>query len=384
MVAGQVLLRLDPADATTARDLALSDLAKARAEVAEAARALGLAGDALAGARAQAGLRAQALARQNDLAARGIGSAAAVEEAALAASGSDTAVLSARAALSAAETRVDLAATAEARQDISVAEAERALAQTEIRAEFSGRLNAVTAVAGGIVGANERLAELIDPAALEVSFRVSTAQFTRLMDAQGQMVAADVVIALDVAGAEVVASGRLARVGAAVGEGQTGRLVYASLGAAPGFRPGDFVTVRVQEPSLDGVALLPATAVGPQGTLLVLGEGDRLAEVAVAVLRRQGDDVILRADALAGREVVTERSPLLGAGIRIRPVRAGAPAVVAEAFVELSDARRAELVAFVQGNTRMPAEAKARVLAQLAQDKVPAEVIARLEQRMGG
>ncbi|HEX9856978.1 MAG TPA: efflux transporter periplasmic adaptor subunit, partial [Paracoccaceae bacterium] len=55
-----------------------------------------------------------------------------------------------------------------------------------------------------------------------------------------------------------------------------------------------------------------------------------------------------------------------------------------EALVELSDERRARLVAFVEGNSRMPAEAKARVLAQLAQDLVPAQVIERLEQRMGG
>ena len=32
----------------------------------------------------------------------------------------------------------------------------------------------------------------------------------------------------------------------------------------------------------------------------------------------------------------------------------------------------------------MPAEAKARVLAQLQQDRVPARVVARIEERMGG
>jgi len=381
--AGQVLVRLDPADAMAARDLALSDLARVKAEVAEATRALALARDELAAAQKQASLRAQALARQSDLATRGVGSAAAVETAALAAASEDQAVLARRQALSQAESRVDLAATAVARQQITLAEAGRALAQTEIRAEFDGLLNAVTAVAGGVVGGNERLAELIDPASLEVSLRLSTAQFARLIDGSGQLVPAPVRVALDAAG--VVAKGRLVRVAAAVAAGQTGRLVYGALDAAPGFRPGDFVTVRIDEPALDGVIVLPATALGPRGTVLVLAADDRLEELAVDLLRRQDDQVIVRAAGLAGREVVAERSPLLGAGIRIRPVRPEAAAAsFAPALVALSPERRAALVARVMANAQMPAEVRAQVLDQLAQERVPAPLIARLETRMGG
>jgi len=381
--AGQVLVRLDPADAMAARDLALSDLARVKAEVAEATRALALARDELAAAQKQASLRAQALARQSDLATRGVGSAAAVETAALAAASEDQAVLARRQALSQAESRVDLAATAVARQQITLAEAGRALAQTEIRAEFDGLLNAVTVVAGGVVGGNERLAELIDPASLEVSLRLSTAQFARLIDGAGQLVPAPVRVALDAAG--VVAKGRLVRVAAAVAAGQTGRLVYGALDAAPGFRPGDFVTVRIDEPALDGVIVLPATALGPRGTVLVLAADDRLEELAVDLLRRQDDQVIVRAAGLAGREVVAERSPLLGAGIRIRPVRPEAAAAsFAPALVALSPERRAALVARVMANAQMPAEVRARVLDQLAQERVPAPLIARLETRMGG
>jgi len=42
------------------------------------------------------------------------------------------------------------------------------------------------------------------------------------------------------------------------------------------------------------------------------------------------------------------------------------------------------LVAYVEGNTFMPDEAKARVLAQLRQDAVPVRVVERIESRMGG
>ncbi|MDP2079933.1 MAG: HlyD family efflux transporter periplasmic adaptor subunit [Pseudotabrizicola sp.] len=386
---GQVLVRLDPVDATSARDLAQAGLRDAEAEGRDAERGLVLARDDLAAAQAQASLRGQALTRQEDLQRRGVGSPAAVETAALALSSAEQAVLSRRSALAQAEARVDQAISSLSRAGIALAEAERALADTEIRASFTGRLNGVTVVAGGLVGANERLAELIDPDRLEVSFRLSTAQFSRLLDAQGGLISAPVTVSLDVLGAEIVAIGRVERVGAAVGEGATGRLIYASLDSARGFRPGDFVTVTIAEPEVEGMALLPATAVDSRGGVLLVGADNRLEAQVVPVLRRQGDDVIVDVRAIAGREVVLERSPLLGAGIRINPIRPGAsaatvaPAQVAETVV-LTPERRAGLIALVEGNNRMPEEAKARMLEQLAQDQVPAQVVARLESRMGG
>jgi hypothetical protein len=53
-------------------------------------------------------------------------------------------------------------------------------------------------------------------------------------------------------------------------------------------------------------------------------------------------------------------------------------------MVALTPERRAALIAFVEANDRMPADAKTRILAQLAEEAVPAQVIKRLESRMGG
>ena len=61
-----------------------------------------------------------------------------------------------------------------------------------------------------------------------------------------------------------------------------------------------------------------------------------------------------------------------------------APAPADNALVELTPERRAALVAFVEGNQAMPAETRARVLAKLRQEKVPAEVVQRIEARIGG
>ena len=382
---GAVLIRLDPSDARATRDLALVDRTRAEADARDAARALDLVRDELAAALAQFDLRGQALTRQTTLRDRGVGSDAAMEAAELAVSQAQQAVLSRRQALAQAQTRLDQTQVTLDRLAITLAEAERALADTEIKAGFSGRLSGVTVVAGGLVGANERLAQIIDPSALEVSARLSVSQYARLIDANGELRETPVDVALDVLGAELLAKGRITRSSAAVGEGQAGREVFATLDAAPGFRPGDFVTLRLPEPALENVVLLPATALGADGQVLALGPEDRLQAVPATLLRRQGDSVILAADDLAGREIVTQRNALLGAGIKVRPLRAdGAAAAPQPETVALTPERRAELIAFVEGNTRMPAEAKARILEQLSQDQVPAQVIARLEQRMGG
>ena len=182
------------------------------------------------------------------------------------------------------------------------------------------------------------------------------------------------------------ATGTISRASVEAGEAQTGRLVFARLDGARGFKPGDFVTVKVEEPELQNVIRLPSSALGADDTVLVLGEGNRLETVSVTVLRRQGDTILVRGDGLESREVVEARSPLLGAGIAVTPLRIGreeaAPAV--PEMLELSAERRARLVAFVEANDRMPQEAKARVLAQLAEPQVPAQMVARIESRMGG
>jgi hypothetical protein len=199
-----------------------------------------------------------------------------------------------------------------------------------------------------------------------------------------------VAVRLGVEGIDLTATGRIARQGAAVGTGQTGRQLFAALDGSGGLRPGDFVSVRIEEPPLEGVAFLPATAVGADQSVLAVGEGERLERLPVEVVRRQGDDVIVAAAALAGRDLVAERTPLLGPGIRVRPLRPGAEAATATAqaevaeMVELTDERRAKLVAFVEGSSFLPDDAKRRVLAQLAEPKVPATVVARIESRMGG
>lgn len=385
MAAGEVIATIDPADMQTELDLLAADLADAEAEVLDAQRNLALARDDEAAAQAQSSLRDRAYQRQVDLAARGVGTAASVEAAELDAAVARAAVISRRQATAQAEGRVDQAATRLSRARIALADAERDLVDTTVRAPFAGTISNTAVVEGGLVNANERLADLVDADNLEVSFRVSTAQYSRLLDADGTLVNAPVKAMLDLTGFDLIATGVISRVSAATGEGLSGRLVFARLSHAPGFRPGDFVKVEIEEPALDAVVRLPASALGADGQVLVLQDGNRLEAMPVELVRRQGDEVLLRAEGLAGREVVEARSPLLGHGILVRPNRQGVPeAAAAPEMLELTAERRAKLVAFVEGNARMPEEAKARVLAQLAEPQVPAQTVARIESRMGG
>lgn len=384
VMAGDVLMRIDPANAQSTVSRVQADIADAQADGRDATRALALAKDEQLAAQEQADLRAKAQQRQSDLLARGVGTAAAVEVAELAASSARQAVLSRRQAVTQAEARIDQATSALLRAEIALADATRGLADTTLIAPFDGKLSAPSVVAGRLVGTNERLAELIDPDALEVSFRVSTAQYARLLDLSGDILGAEVNVILDVSGVDLTATGQINRASAGAGEGQTGRLIFAKLNDSVGFKTGDFVQVQVQEPAVENVVRLPSSALDASGTVLVLGSEDRLETIDVELIRRQGDDILVRGRGLEGRDVVEARSPLLGAGIVVKPLRGVNEIPAAPSMVELTDERRAKLVAFIEGNTRMPAAAKARVLAQLGEAQVPTSMVERIEGRMGG
>ena len=120
--------------------------------------------------------------------------------------------------------------------------------------------------------------------------------------------------------------------------------------------------------------------------MLAITPDDRLETLQVTLMRRQGDDVLVRAPDIEGREIVAQRSPLLGSGIKVRPLRTGPQdeAGSAPALVELTPERREKLKAFITGNDRLPSDIKTRILTQLEADRVPAAMIERIESRMGG
>jgi hypothetical protein len=121
--------------------------------------------------------------------------------------------------------------------------------------------------------------------------------------------------------------------------------------------------------------------------VLVLGEESRLEALPVTLLRRQGDQVLVRGEGLVGREVVAQRPPVLGSGIKVRvinPHENGDSREEASLMLELSEDRRASLIAFIEADGNLPETDKARMIAQLSQARVPAGLVRQLETRMGG
>ena len=55
-----------------------------------------------------------------------------------------------------------------------------------------------------------------------------------------------------------------------------------------------------------------------------------------------------------------------------------------EPVLDLDPDRRARLIAFVEANAAMPPEVRDRLIDQLNEPRVPASVVERLERRMGG
>lgn len=382
---GELLIRLDDSDYQTAVDLAENNLIDAKNEVTEAARNLSFSKEELAAAEEQEKLRLRALTRQKDLVERGVGTAAALENAELSASGATQAVLSRKAAVDQAKNRGAQAETRLVRAELALKDAKRKLEDTKLYAEFSGLLSGVSLVKGGIVSANERLGQLIDPEVLEVSFKISTQQYTRLLNDNGELLKAPVSVALTNTEQGLNADGVIIRDSASVAKGQTGRQVYAKLTKSVGFKPGDFVAVKVEEPTLNWVVKLPSTALDASNKVLLLGEGERLEEAQVKLMRRQGNEVIVRSRDLSGKEIVAQRTPVLGAGIKVKAIRSGEENEVAEVeMLELTEERRAKLISAIETNGYIPKTVKERIIGQLTQPKVPADVVARIESRMGG
>ncbi|WP_411956978.1 efflux RND transporter periplasmic adaptor subunit [Paracoccus homiensis] len=318
--AGELLVRVDPATAQAVLDSRIAARDDAGTTLTDARRMVQVATEDLVSAERQADLRRAAVARQNELAARGLGTSSDRETAELAASTAEQAVTAARSTLASSEASVNAAQNALRRAEIDLTTARRDLADTEIRASFDGRVTGVTAVEGGLVSLNEQMGELIDPDRLEVSVPLSLQQFSRLVADGRSPAGTPVTVILDGSAGRLSARAEIDRDAASVAEGSAGRVVYARIvDERVAMRPGDFVTVEIDEPALTDVALIPAAAVGADGAVLVAGDQGRLRAQPVRVLRRQGDDVIIAvSDMLDGARIVSERGPQLGAGIRVR------------------------------------------------------------------
>ncbi|MEP2722669.1 HlyD family efflux transporter periplasmic adaptor subunit, partial [Roseibium sp.] len=176
---GELLVRIDPADAQSELLDAQAAQADAEAHKAEAEEAIVVAEQELVAAEKQLELRRQALDRQTQLREKGYSTMVQVEQEQLSVAALEQALSNRLQSVITSRKNVERMDLGVARARIAVQDAERTLEETTITAPFSGTLDQVNATLGRRVSSSETLAVLIDPTALEVKFSVSTQQFSR-------------------------------------------------------------------------------------------------------------------------------------------------------------------------------------------------------------
>ncbi len=389
VAAGEPLFAIDPTDYRRRVRDAKVGLVQAETDLAEARESFVLAAAESRIAKRQLGFKDSDLARKRALKGKGIVAPLALDEARNAVAVAQQSLNARLKAELAARTRIRTADLAVQRAKIALEDAEKALADARYRAPFSGPLTDVVATLGRRVSQNEVLGTLIDPTTLEVSFRVTDEAFGRLLAKGGgsALKPLKVVARLDLGTRRIEVVGALERAGALSKLAEGGRTVFARIDTAGEtvLRPGDFVTVEVEEEPIRNVAVIPAEAATQDGKVFLVDADNRLEEVVARILRRQADTLVVTGLPF-GRRYVNARLPYLGAGVAVQPRETGAEPETAApgAMILLDTERRRALIAFVEGRGRIAGPVKQRILARLAEPKAPAAMVERLEAGING
>ena len=144
-------------------------------------------------------------------------------------------------------------------------------------------------------------------------FNLSANEFARVIDKEGKLLNLDITAYLKLSDKDIPFSGKIERINPEIMNIGSGRKLFASinLGENKTLRPGDFVVLEIKEPSLENDTVMPSTAVTIDGKIFILEDENRLKELVVNILRRQGDEVIV-SGAPIDKEYVMQRSPQLG------------------------------------------------------------------------
>ncbi len=388
---GDILFRLNQKDYLNELEIAEIDLEDTKAQLSEAISKLDFANLEFEVSESQLNLRKNALDRQTQLAESGLTTSSQLENIQLAYSSSKQQFLNKQNLVKSSKNAIDKLKIQLKRRSISIDKAKRNLDETEIKAPFDGIIASVNILPGSVINKNEKLGTLLDPNSLEVMFNLSANEFSRVIDKDGKLLNLDIIAYLKLSNNDIPFSGKIERINPEIVNIGSGRKLFASinLGENKTLRPGDFVVLEIKEPSIKNITVLPSSAVTIDGKIFILEEDNRLKEIEVTILRRQGNEVII-SGAPTEKEYVMQRSPQLGNGLKIKPLRKKDKEISNSVnlsknneLVEISPEKQKKLINILDKLNRMPKSVKDRLYEEINSGKIKAKTLKRLEKNMG-
>ena len=388
---GDILFRLNQKDYLNELEIAEIDLEDTKAQLSEAISKLDYANLEFEVSESQLNLRKNALDRQTQLAESGLITSSQLENTQLAYSSSKQQFLNKQNLVKSSKNAIDKLKIQLKRRSISIDKAKRNLDETEIKAPFDGIIASVNILPGSVINKNEKLGTLLDPNSLEVMFNLSANEFARVIDKDGKLLNLDITAYLKLSNNNIPFSGKIERINPEIMNIGSGRKLFASinLGENKTLRPGDFVVLEIKEPSLKNITVLPSSAVTIDGKIFILEEDNRLKEIEVTILRRQGNEVIV-SGAPTDKEYVMQRSPQLGNGLKIKPLRKKDREISNSVnlsknneLVAISPDQQKKLINILDKLDRMPKSVKDRLYEEINSGKIKAKTLKRLEKNMG-
>ncbi len=387
---GDILFRLNQKDYLNELEIAEIDLEDTKAQLSEAISKLDYANLEFEVSESQLNLRKNALDRQTQLAESGLITSSQLENTQLAYSSSKQQFLNKQNLVKSSKNAIDKLKIQLKRRSISIDKAKRNLDETEIKAPFDGIIASVNILPGSVINKNEKLGTLLDPNSLEVMFNLSANEFARVIDRDGKLLNLDITAYLKLSNNDIPFSGKIERINPEIMNIGSGRKLFASinLGENKTLRPGDFVVLEIKEPSLKNITVLPSSAVTIDGKIFILEEDNRLKEIEVNILRRQGNEVIV-SGAPTDKEYVMQRSPQLGNGLKIKPLRKKDREISNSVnlsknneLVTISPEKQKKLINTLDKLDRMPKSVKDRLYEEINSGKIKAKTLKRLEKNM--
>jgi RND family efflux transporter MFP subunit len=205
---------------------------------------------------------------------------------------------------------------------IGLERARRDLENARLVAPFDGVVNGVSAALGKQLSVNDKVAEIIDTASLEVRFTLSKSQYGRIIDADEALQGRPVEVSWQVGAGTMQFAATVERVGAEIDSTTGGVDVYAVIEPDENtlLRPGAFVWTKIADRKYEGVYRAPESALYGDEVYIVSKE-NRLEARPVKVHGYAGEDVLFSSagepPVIDGDKVVITQIREGGAGIKV-------------------------------------------------------------------